>query len=109
MKLAITGKGGTGKTTLSVLLARSFAKDGKNVILVDADPATNLATTLGIPNSEEITPISEMRELIEERALGTSKLALGTHGACHDVCPPDCCPSGRGAAGGRPSASVQGS
>jgi CO dehydrogenase maturation factor len=67
MKLAITGKGGTGKTTLSVLLARSFAEDGKKVILVDADPATNLATTLGIPNPEEITPISEMRELIEER------------------------------------------
>ncbi len=67
MKLAITGKGGTGKTTLSVLLARSFAEDGRKVILVDADPATNLATTLGIANAEKITPISEMRELIEER------------------------------------------
>jgi len=67
MKLAITGKGGTGKTTLSVLLARSFAEDGRKVILVDADPATNLATTLGVPDPEKITPISEMRELIEER------------------------------------------
>ena len=67
MKLAVTGKGGTGKTTLSVLLARSFAVDGRKVILVDADPATNLGTTLGIANAEKITPISEMRELIEER------------------------------------------
>ncbi len=67
MKVAVTGKGGVGKTTLSVLLARSFEEDGRKVILVDADPAINLATTLGIPNPEQITPISEMKSLIEER------------------------------------------
>jgi len=70
MKLAITGKGGVGKTTLAALLAHSFVKSGKKVIAVDADPATNLAITLGIPNPETITPISEMQSLVEER-MGT--------------------------------------
>lgn len=67
MKLAITGKGGVGKTSLTALLAISFARVGQKVIVVDADPATTLARTLGIPNPESITPISELNELIEER------------------------------------------
>ena len=49
--------------------------------------------------------VSLIRQLIEERALGEEKLALGSHGPCHDVCPQKCCPSGRPAAGGRPTAS----
>jgi len=67
MKLAITGKGGVGKTSLAALLAISFARDGQKVIMVDADPATTLARTLGIPNPESIKPISELHEIIEER------------------------------------------
>lgn len=67
MKLAITGKGGVGKTSLSAILAHSFKQDGKKVLIVDADPATSLASVLGYPNLEKITPISEMRELIKER------------------------------------------
>jgi len=77
MKLAITGKGGVGKTTLTALLARSFVKSGKKVIAVDADPATNLAITLGIPNPEAIRPISEMHSLVEER-MGTGPEGTGT-------------------------------
>ena len=48
MKIAITGKGGVGKTTLSGLLARLYAAEGKKVLAVDADPDANLASALGI-------------------------------------------------------------
>jgi len=67
MKLAITGKGGVGKTTLAAGLALSFAQDGKRVIAIDADPDSNLAATLGFPEPEKIVPLVEMKELIAER------------------------------------------
>jgi len=67
MKIAISGKGGTGKTTLAALLARTLARAGRSVIAVDADPTANLAGALGIPPEERPVPISEMRELIRER------------------------------------------
>ncbi len=67
MKIAISGKGGVGKTLLASLLSKTFAESGYSVIAIDADPAANLAATLGFPHPEEITPISEMKELIEER------------------------------------------
>jgi CO dehydrogenase maturation factor len=66
MKLAISGKGGVGKTTLAALLAREAVSRGYKVLAVDADPDANLAATLGI--EEEITPLAELRELIAERA-----------------------------------------
>jgi CO dehydrogenase maturation factor len=67
MKIAISGKGGVGKTLLSALLSKIFAESGYSVIAIDADPDANLAATLGFPHPEEITPISEMSDLIEER------------------------------------------
>lgn len=69
MKLAVAGKGGVGKTTLASLLAGVYSSEGYEVIAVDADPDANLATALGIPPEEarSITPISELKELIEER------------------------------------------
>jgi CO dehydrogenase maturation factor len=69
MKLAITGKGGVGKTTLSSVLSHLYATDGKRVIAVDADPDANLAAALGIPAGDvsRIRPIAEITELIEER------------------------------------------
>ncbi|MCE5311564.1 MAG: AAA family ATPase [Nitrospiraceae bacterium] len=69
MKLAVTGKGGVGKTTLSAVLSHLFAKEGRKVIAVDADPDANLAQALGVKPSEldNIKPISEMADLIEER------------------------------------------
>ena len=67
MKIAISGKGGVGKTLLASLLAKKFAESGYSVIAIDADPDANLAATLGFPDSEKVTPISEMKELIEER------------------------------------------
>jgi CO dehydrogenase maturation factor len=67
MKIAISGKGGVGKTMLAALLAREFVQHDFHVLAIDADPDANLASTLGFPHPEEIIPISEMKELIEER------------------------------------------
>ncbi len=67
MKIAISGKGGVGKTLLASMLSKIFAESGYSVIAIDADPDANLAATLGFPHSEQITPISEMSDLIEER------------------------------------------
>jgi CO dehydrogenase maturation factor len=72
LKIAIGGKGGVGKTTITALLARCLAADEKNkVIAIDADPVANLAAGLGIPEDEPITPISELTELIAERTGAT--------------------------------------
>ncbi len=67
MKLAVSGKGGVGKTTLVAVLARLYASEGRQVIAIDADPASNLSAALGAPVSSRLTPIREMRELILER------------------------------------------
>jgi CO dehydrogenase maturation factor len=69
MKVAIAGKGGVGKTTLASLLAGVYSAEGEKVIAIDADPATNLAMALGIPSEQasRITPIAELKDLIEER------------------------------------------
>ncbi|OGO22732.1 MAG: carbon monoxide dehydrogenase [Chloroflexi bacterium RBG_16_50_9] len=67
MKIAISGKGGVGKTLLAAFLSKIFAESGYSVIAIDADPDANLAATLGFPNPDEITPISELNDLIEER------------------------------------------
>jgi CO dehydrogenase maturation factor len=67
MKIAISGKGGVGKTTLAAFLIRALADGGKKVLAIDADPDANLAQALGVKESSEIVPISDMKELIEER------------------------------------------
>jgi CO dehydrogenase maturation factor len=66
MKIAITGKGGVGKTTLAGTLARLFAEDGFAVLAIDADPDMNLASAIGIKNPP--APLTEQKRLIEERA-----------------------------------------
>ncbi len=69
MKLAITGKGGVGKTTLSSTLARLYADEGRTVLAADVDPDANLGLALGLSQEEvdAIVPISKMRELAKER------------------------------------------
>jgi CO dehydrogenase maturation factor len=67
MKIAVSGKGGVGKTTFSSLLIRSLNDAGKHVLAIDADPDANLAAALGIEGAHDITPIAEMKDLIFER------------------------------------------
>jgi len=67
MKIAISGKGGVGKTLLASLLAQAFADSGYSVLAIDADPDANLAATLGFPHPEKIVPIAEMKDLIAKR------------------------------------------
>lgn len=69
MKLAITGKGGVGKTTLTSLLAYLYADVGYRVLAVDADPSPCLGAALGFPPEllRELTPIAKMEEMIHER------------------------------------------
>lgn len=69
MKIAITGKGGVGKTTLAALLAQAYADQGRQVLAADADPSPCLAGALGFPAElrANLHPIAEMADLIEER------------------------------------------
>ena len=69
MKIAVSGKGGVGKTTVSGTLARIFARKGFKVLAIDADPNANLDSTLGLPlyQAKKIIPISENVALIEEK------------------------------------------
>ena len=67
MKIAVSGKGGVGKTTFSSLLIRTLNDDGRHVLAIDADPDANLASAIGIDKAETITPIAEMKDLIFER------------------------------------------
>src|SRR5574342_44775 len=69
MKIAIAGKGGVGKTTLTALLAQAYADRGRDVLAADADPSPCLAGALGFPAELRagLHPISEMDSLIEER------------------------------------------
>ena len=68
MKIAISGKGGVGKTTLAALLAQTYADRGRAVLAVDSDPSPSLARALAFPDEslEKLRPIAEMDELIEE-------------------------------------------
>lgn len=68
-KIAVTGKGGVGKTSFSSLLAYILVEQGHRVYAIDADPNATLAQALGFPVelAAQITPIVEMGDLIEER------------------------------------------
>ncbi len=69
MKVAVSGKGGVGKTLVAGGLAYALAKKGFKTIAIDADPSPNLALTLGLSSEEAsgIVPISENKQLIEAK------------------------------------------
>ncbi len=69
MKLAISGKGGVGKSTFAAVFAHLAAAEGKRVLAIDADPDANLAAALGMPEDDRrrLVPLSERRALIEQR------------------------------------------
>jgi CO dehydrogenase maturation factor len=66
MKIAVSGKGGVGKTTISANLAKLFRNQGYNVFAIDADPDSSLGLALGIPATDlaAIKPVIEMSDLI---------------------------------------------
>jgi len=78
MKIAITGKGGVGKTTLAAGLAIFFSQQGEKVFAIDADPDANLALSLGFPEPSQIKPLIEMKQLIGERT-GTKSGGLNPY------------------------------
>jgi len=79
MKIAISGKGGVGKTTLAGVMARILADEGKKVLAIDADPDSNLASAIGLPKEAlaKLSPIASMTSLIEERT-GAKKGTFGS-------------------------------
>jgi CO dehydrogenase maturation factor len=68
MKIAISGKGGVGKTTIMALLAAEFKQKGHDVLIIDADPSPHMAQTIGLSNLERLKPIAEMKEILIERS-----------------------------------------
>ncbi|MDO8303686.1 MAG: AAA family ATPase [Sedimentisphaerales bacterium] len=77
-KIAISGKGGVGKSTVCAVLGQLFAKDGLEVLLIDADPTVSLASALGIPLAQSPEPLINMKELIHERT-STKADAVGAY------------------------------
>ena len=75
MKIAVTGKGGVGKTTFAATLARLYAAEGRKVLAADVDPDANLGLALGFDEEtlDSIIPISRMRKLVEERTGANSE------------------------------------
>ena len=72
MKIAVSGKGGVGKTTVAANLIYLFAKNGFNVFAVDADPDASLGLTLGMDPQKlaSLTPLVDMKEVIEQKSGG---------------------------------------
>lgn len=68
MKIAVCGKGGVGKSTITALLAEAFLQQGYQVLAIDADPSPHLARLLGFAQEKEVVPLAEMKELLLERA-----------------------------------------
>jgi len=85
VKIAISGKGGVGKTTLAGMMARMLADHGRKVLAIDADPDSNLASAIGLPKEAlaKLSPIASMTSLIEERT-GAKK---GTYGSMFKLNP----------------------
>jgi CO dehydrogenase maturation factor len=90
VKVAVSGKGGVGKTLLAGGLAFSFVKKGLTTIAIDADPSPNLGLTLGLSSDEtrKIVPVSENKALIESKTStgysGIYRLSFGVDDVVRD-------------------------
>ena len=78
MKIAIGGKGGVGKTTVCAVWAQLFAREGHDVLAIDADPSLSLGAAFGLPAEESPRPLIEMKDLIAERT-GVKRDAIGAY------------------------------
>lgn len=65
MKIAVVGKGGSGKTTTSAVLARALARSGQRVVALDCDTNPNLGISLGV-GDEETERLLTLREQVDE-------------------------------------------
>jgi CO dehydrogenase maturation factor len=65
VKLAVVGKGGSGKTTTSSVVARTMARQGLSVVALDCDSNPNLGISLGV-GDEETDRLISMREALDE-------------------------------------------
>ena len=78
IKIAVSGKGGVGKTTVSAILAQLLAKDGLDVLAIDADSDANLASALGVEPDKAPLPLIGMKELIGQRT-GSDPASVGQY------------------------------
>ena len=78
LKIAVGGKGGVGKTTVCAILAKLLAQEGGKIVVIDADPDTNLAAAFGLSADRAPQPLIEMEELIEERT-GADRNSVGAY------------------------------
>ena len=79
MKIAISGKGGVGKTTFASFLIRALAEGGRRILAIDADPDANLAQALGVQGAEEIVPIdNEGSYLLHKVPVVAAEFASGS-------------------------------
>ena len=67
MKIAVVGKGGSGKTTTSAILARTLARQGRDVVALDCDTNPNLGISLGV-GDDETERLTAMREALDDQA-----------------------------------------
>ena len=91
MKVAVAGKGGSGKTSISGTMARILAREGKSVLAIDGDSNPNLALTLGIPAGQMNDMPTLDRGMIERDEEGRAHLKESLDAICesHSVKGPD--------------------
>ena len=85
MKIAIAGKGGTGKTTIVGTLARVYARQGRRVLAIDADSNPNLALTLGLSRDEAATLTPLPRTLLEDQLDADGKKTVGLRISAEEI------------------------
>ena len=85
MKIAIAGKGGTGKTTIVGTLARVYARQGRRVLAIDADSNPNLALTLGLSREETAALAPLPRTLLEDQLDADGKKTVGLRMSAEEI------------------------